>query len=101
MSFELASYCGGVLVRNIFYIGLCCLALSACSTAQKSQSMRNFADNGPTVGDKSSAAKKAGGSRYVHYTCSQLTKARARELLALGHSYLDRNKNGDPCENLS
>jgi len=32
------------------------------------------------------------------YTCSQLTKSRAYSLLRAGHTYLDKDGDGHPCE---
>lgn len=50
----------------------------------------------------SKQAKKAKSSRKATYSkryrCSDISKKKARQLLAAGHTYLDRDRDGDPCE---
>jgi len=50
---------------------------------------------------KSTATKRAVASPYVKkriYTCSDISESQAYSLMRSGHTYLDRDGDGHPCE---
>jgi hypothetical protein len=54
----------------------------------------------PRVVSISKRSLKTGssGEQSFHYTCSDITKSFAYALLSSGHSYLDKDGDGNPCE---